>query len=186
MKKLRIIPRLDIKGPNVIKGIDLEGLRVVGNPTELARKYYEEGADEILYIDIVASLYGRENILEVIKKTVSLGVLFLSQLEGGIRSIKDIQQILRAGADKVIINTAAIKNPNFIKEASNICGSQCIVGSIEAKKTADSWEAYTENGREKTGIDAIKWAQKLVELGVGELIITSIDNKELTKVMTLN
>lgn len=177
MKKIRIIPRLDIKGPNVIKGIHLEGLRIVGNPSELAKKYYDQGADEILYIDVVASLYGRENILEIIRKTTSLGVFIPITVGGGVRTLEDIKQILRAGADKVAINTTAVKNPEFIKEASRVFGSQCIVGSIEAKKTANSWEAYIENGREKTGIDAIEWAQKLVELGAGELIITSIDKE---------
>jgi imidazole glycerol phosphate synthase glutamine amidotransferase subunit len=181
MKKIRIIPRLDIKGPNVIKGIHLEGLRIVGQPAKLARKYYEQGADEIIYIDVVASLYGRNNILEIIKETTSLGVFIPITVGGGIRTIEDIKQVLRAGADKVAINTAAIKNPKLIKEASEMFGTQCIVGLIEAKRNKNSWEAYIENGREKTGIDAIKWAKKLVELGAGEILVTSIDQEGTKK-----
>lgn len=178
MKKIRIIPRLDIKGPNVIKGVHLEGLRIVGKPAELAKKYYDQGADEILYIDIVASLYGRENILEIIKNTISLGVFIPITVGGGIRTLEDIKNILRAGADKIAINTFAVKNPEFIKKASEKFGSQCIVGSIEAKKKEENkWEVYIENGREKTGLDVIEWAKKLVELGVGELLITSIDQE---------
>lgn len=181
MKKLRIIPRLDVKGMNVIKGIHLEGLRIVGKPAELAKRYYEQGADEILYMDVVASLYGRENILEIVKETTSLGVFIPITVGGGIRTLEDIKKTLRAGADKVAINTFAIKNPEFVKEASKMFGAQCIVGSIEAKKTKNKWEAYIENGREKTGLDAIDWAKKLVELGAGELLITSIDQEGTEK-----
>lgn len=177
MKKIRIIPRLDIKGPNVIKGIHLEGLRIIGQPAELAKKYYDQGADEILYIDIVASLYGRENIREIVKATTSRGVFIPITVGGGVRTLSDIKELLRAGADKVAINSFAIKNPKFITEASRAFGTQCIVGSIEAKKNNNSWEAYIENGREKTGVDAIAWAKKLVELGAGELLITSIDQE---------
>jgi len=177
MKKIRIIPRLDIKGPNVIKGIHLEGLRVVGKPIELAKKYYEQGADEILYMDVVASLYDRESILEIIKETTSKGVFIPITVGGGVRKLEDIKNILRAGADKVAINTAAVKNPEFIRQAAEKFGSQCIVGSIEAKKKEIGWEIYIENGREKTGIDAIEWAKKLVELGAGELLVTSIDKE---------
>lgn len=174
-KKHRIIPRLDVKGPNVVKGIRLEGLRVVGNPAELAKKYYNEGADEILYIDIVASLYERNNLMHIVEQTTAEGVYIPITVGGGIRTIFDIKQILRVGADKVAINTAATRNPNLIKEAARIFGSQCIVGSIEAKYKNGKWEAYTDNGREETGLDAIEWAKKLVELGAGEILITSVD-----------
>ena len=176
MRNVRIISRLDIKGSNVVKGLRLEGLRVVGKPAELAKLYYEDGADEILYIDIVASLYERNNLSNVVKEAISLGVYVPMTVGGGIRKLEDIQELLHAGADKVAINTAATKNPQLITEAARRFGSQCIVGSIEAKKIAPgSWEAYVDNGREKTGLDAVEWAKKLVELGAGELLITSVD-----------
>ncbi len=179
---VRIIPRLDVKGSNVVKGIHLEGLRVVGKPAILARKYYEQGADEILYMDIVASLYERNNLLDVVKQTTSLGVYIPITIGGGIRTLEDIRQALRAGADKVAINTAATRNPNFITKAAQMFGSQCIVGSIEVKKVGDQkWEAYIDNGRQKTGLDAIEWAKKLIQLGAGELLITSIDAEGVQK-----
>jgi imidazole glycerol phosphate synthase glutamine amidotransferase subunit len=192
MKKKRIIPRLDVKGPNIVKGLCLEGLRIVGKPVDLAKKYYEQGADEILYIDIVASLYERNNLTDVVEQTTSAGIYIPITVGGGIRTLEDIKKILRSGADKVAINTAATKNPNFIKEAAERFGSQCIVGSIEAKKQGNSWEAYVDNGRERTGLDAIEWAKKLVELGSGELLITSVDrdglkngyDEELTRCIT--
>lgn len=175
MKKIRIIPRIDIKGPNVVKGINLEGVRVVGNPNELAKRYYEQGADELLYMDVVASLYSRNNIIDLLKKA-SEGIFIPLSVGGGIRKIEDIQDLLRAGADKVAINTAATKNPNLIKDAARIFGSQCIIGSIEAKEIMPGkWEAFVDNGREKTGLDAINWAKRLEELGIGELLITSVD-----------
>ncbi|MBN1645714.1 imidazole glycerol phosphate synthase subunit HisF [Candidatus Woesearchaeota archaeon] len=181
MKKIRIIPRLDIKGPNVIKGIHLEGLRIVGKPNELARKYYEQGADEIIYIDSVASLYSRDNLLNVVDNTTKEGVFIPLTAGGGIRTINDINAILRAGADKVAVNTAAVKNPMFIKEAAEKFGSQCIVLSVEALKVGSKkWEVTIENGREETGMDAIEWIKKAVKLGAGEVLITSVD-KEGTK-----
>lgn len=182
MKKIRIIPRLDIKGPNVVKGIRLEGIRVVGKPAVLAKKYFEQGADEILYMDVVASLYERENLLNIVRKTTSLGVYIPITVGGGIRTLGDIKQTLRAGADKVTINTAATKDPDFISKAKKKFGSQCIIGSIEAKKISENkWEAYIDSGRQKTGLDAIEWAKTLVELGVGELLITSVDKEGMQK-----
>ncbi len=177
VKRIRVIPRLDVKGPNVVKGIHLEGLRVVGKPAELARKYYEEGADELLYIDIVASLYERNNLMDVVEQAAASGVFIPITVGGGLRTIEDIRKILRSGADKAAINTAATRNPAIISEAARIFGSQCIVGSIEAKKQGDSWEAYIENGRERTGLDAVSWARKLAELGAGELLVTSVDKE---------
>lgn len=175
MRKVRIIARLDVKGPNVIKGVHLECLRVVGKPAELAEKYYLEGVDELLYIDIVASLYGRQNLLDIVNQT-SDKIFIPFTVGGGIRKIEDIREFLKAGADKVAINTAATKNPNLIKKSAKIFGSQCIVGSIEAKKIgSDKWEAYTDNGREKTGLDVVEWAKKLEKLGAGEILLTSID-----------
>ncbi len=177
MKTIRIIPRLDIKGPNVIKGVRLDCLRVIGDPQKLAARYYEEGADELLYMDIVASLYGRNNLLDIVSKAAQ-NIFIPLTVGGGIRSLEDIKQALRAGADKVAINTQATKTPEFITEAANAFGSQCIVGSIEAKRKKNGgWEAYTDNGRETTGLDAVCWAKNLVELGAGELLIISVDQE---------
>ncbi|MFX1391970.1 MAG: imidazole glycerol phosphate synthase subunit HisH [Promethearchaeota archaeon] len=178
MNKIRIIPRLDVKGPNVVKGINFEGLRVVGNPSILAKKYYDQGADEILYIDIVASLYERNNLVDIVDITTSVGAFIPITVGGGVRTLEDIRELLYVGADKIAINTAATKNPKFITEAAKMFGSQSIVGSIEAKKIGlNKWEAYIDCGREKTGLDAIEWAGDLVELGAGELLITSVDHE---------
>ncbi|UCE51513.1 MAG: imidazole glycerol phosphate synthase subunit HisF [Desulfobacterales bacterium] len=174
---LRIIPRLDIKGPNLVKGIHFEGLRVLGKPERFARFYYENGADELLYQDAVASLYGRNSLLEIIKKTSSEIFIPLC-VGGGLRSIDDIREVLRAGADKVAINSAAVKRPELIKEASRAFGSSTILVSIEAiKKTDGTYEAYIDYGRESTGVDAVNWAQHAVNLGAGELLVTSIDQE---------
>ena len=173
-KKIRIIPRLDIKGPNVVKGIQMEGLRVVGRPELFAPYYYEAGADEIIYMDTVASLYGRNNLDEIIHRAAEKLYIPLT-VGGGIRTIDDIKKLLRAGADKVAINTGAIKNPHLITEGANRYGAQCIVISIEARKTPEGWyECLTDNGREKTGVNAVEWAQKVVELGAGEIMLTSV------------
>ncbi|MEK7084723.1 MAG: imidazole glycerol phosphate synthase subunit HisF [Patescibacteria group bacterium] len=177
MNPVRIIPRLDIKGPNVIKGVHLECLRVVGDPQEIATRYYKEGADELVYIDIVASLYGRNNLLDIIERA-SENIFIPLTVGGGIRSLEDIKMILRAGADKVAINTHATKHPEFIIKAARAFGVQCIVGSIEAQRTGENkWEAFTDNGREHTGLDAVDWAKKLESLGAGELLITSVDQE---------
>ena len=170
--KIRFIPRLDIKGPNLIKGIHLEGLRVIGDPKEFARRYYEQGADELLYVDVVASLYGRNSLHDIVKLTAS-DVFVPLTVTGGIRSTDDVREILRAGADKVGINTAATKRPELIREVARKFGSQCMVLSIEAKRIAPGrWEAYADNGREPTGLDVIEWAQRGVELGAGEILLT--------------
>jgi len=181
MSNIRLIPRLDVKGANLIKGIHLEGLRVIGNPNEFARKYYEDGADEIIYMDVVASLYGRNNMLEIVKQTTQ-NIFIPITVGGGIRTIDDVKTILRAGADKVAVNTAAIKNPNIIKDISQRCGSQCMVLSIEAKKIEkNKWEAYIDNGRESTGIDVLEWAIRGVHLGAGEILLTSVDKEGTRK-----
>jgi len=178
MVKARFIPRLDVKGPNVVKGIQMEGLRVIGNPRELALKYFAQGADELLYVDVVASLYERNSLTEIIEDTASSGILIPITVGGGVRSLEDIKQILRAGADKVAINTAATRTPEIIRQAAITFGSQCIVGSIEAKKTGPGiWEAYVDNGRECTGLEVVSWAKRLEELGVGEILITSVDRE---------
>lgn len=173
----RLIPRLDIKGPNLIKGINLEGLRVIGDPKAYARKYYEDGADELLYVDVVASLYGRNSLHEIVRRSVQ-DVFVPLTVTGGIRSVDDVREMLRSGADKVGINTAATKRPELIREVARKFGSQCMVLSIEAKQVAPGrWEAYTDNGREPTGLDVVEWARQGVELGAGEILLTSIDNE---------
>jgi len=174
---LRIIPRLDIKGPNLVKGIHLEGLRVLGKPEDFAAYYYEAGADELFYQDIVASLYERNSLEDIISKTAKRSFIPLT-VGGGIRSIENIRSVLRAGADKAAINTAAIRNPAFINEASKKFGSSTIVVEIEAIKQPDGrYLAFIDNGREHTGIEAIEWAKKAEELGAGEIVITSVDNE---------
>lgn len=177
MSNLRIIPRLDIKGPNLIKGVRLEGLRVIGDPQEHAVRYYEAGADELIYMDIVASLYGRNNLSDIIKKAAR-DVFVPITVGGGIRSVDDARDILRSGADKVAINTAAVARPELIREVARRFGSQAMVLSIEAKEVAPGkWEAYTDNGRERTGLDVLAWVTQGVELGAGEVLITSVDRE---------
>jgi cyclase len=174
---LRVIPRLDIKGPNVVKGIHFDGLRVVGDPAELALRYYEGGADELLYMDVVATLYGRNSLLDIVERAAR-SIFIPMTVGGGIRSVEDIRALLRAGADKVAVNTAAVKNPDFIAEAARRFGSQCIVVSIEAKRREQGrWEALTDNGRETTGLDAVAWAHKAAALGAGEILLTSVDQE---------
>lgn len=172
---VRIIPRLDIKGPNLVKGIHLEGLRVLGKPSDFAKYYYETGADEIIFMDVVASLYERNSLHDIISETAK-SVFIPITVGGGIRTLKDIKDILRFGADKVSINTAAIKDPNFIYKASREFGSSTIVVSIEAIKNSNgNYYAYVDNGREYTGIEVSEWAKKVEELGCGEILITSVD-----------
>jgi imidazole glycerol-phosphate synthase subunit HisF len=176
-KTIRVIPRLDIKGPNLVKGIHLEGLRVLGKPEQFARIYYEEGADELIYMDVVASLYGRNSLHNIIEKTAKEIFIPLT-VGGGIRTIDDIKAVLRAGADKVSLNTIAIKYPQIIKEASLKFGSSTILVSIEAiKQKNGEYLVYTDNGREYTGVEVRSWAQRVEELGAGEIMITSIDRE---------
>ena len=174
---VRIIPRLDIKGPNLVKGVHLEGLRVLGKPYRFARHYYEQGADELIYMDVVASLYGRNSLLHFVEQT-SREIFVPLTVGGGLRTLEDIRSVLLAGADKVSLNTAAIRTPALITEASTRFGSSTIVVSIEAKKQLDgSYEAYTDNGRERTGVDVFGWAKRVEELGAGEILLTSIDQE---------
>lgn len=174
---VRIIPRLDIKGPNLVKGIHFEGLRVLGKPEDFARYYYENEADELLCMDVVASLYGRNSLLEIIERA-SKEIFIPLTVGGGLRSIDDIRKVLRAGADKVSINTAAIRRPELIREASRAFGSSTIVVSIEAiRKPNGDYEAYIDYGRERTGVNVFEWAIRAVELGAGELMVTSINNE---------
>ncbi|MFJ9534523.1 imidazole glycerol phosphate synthase subunit HisF [Herbaspirillum sp. NPDC101396] len=181
MSNVRLIPRLDIKGPNLIKGIRLEGLRVMGDPQEFALRYYEAGADELIYMDIVASLYGRNNLSDIIRRAADQVYIPIT-VGGGIRSVDDARHILRSGADKVAINTAAVANPALITQVSRRFGSQAMVLSIEAKQVAPGrWEAYTDNGRERTGLDVIEWVKRGVELGAGEILLTSVDREGTRK-----
>lgn len=174
---IRIIPRLDIKGPNLVKGVQLEGLRVLGKPERFARHYYESGADELLFMDVVASLYGRNSLLPVVERTAREIFIPLA-VGGGIRTLDDIRAVLRAGADKVAINTAAVRRPEFIREAARRFGSSTLVVSLEVIRHADGGrEAYTDNGRERTGLDAIQWAVRAAELGAGELLVTAIQRE---------
>ena len=192
MKTIRIIPRLDIKGPNLVKGIHFEGLRVLGNPNNYAQEYYNSCADELMYVDVVASLYERNSLSSIISETAKEIFIPLT-VAGGLRSIGDIMNVLKAGADKVSLNTAAIKNPELIREASLSFGSSTIVVSIEAiKQPNGSYLAYTDNGREHTGVDVLEWAQQVDEFGAGEIIISSVDKEgtaegfdiELTKMIS--
>jgi cyclase len=185
MARLRIIPRLDIKGPNLIKGIRLEGLRVVGDPHEFALRYYEQGADELVFMDIVASLYQRNNLTDIIARAADR-VFIPITVGGGIRSIDDVNTLLRSGADKVAINTAAIARPDLITEVSKRYGAQCMVLSVEAKQTGSGrWEAYTDNGRERTGLDAVDWIARAVALGAGEVMLTAVDREGTRKGLDL-
>jgi imidazole glycerol-phosphate synthase subunit HisF len=181
MANVRLIARLDIKGPNLIKGIHLEGLRKLGDPHEHAVRYYEQGADELIYIDIVASLYGRNSLTDVVRRTVK-DVFVPITVGGGVRSVEDVRELLRSGADKVAINTAAVRDPQLIRRVSERFGSQCMVLSVEAKQVAPGrWEAYTDNGREKTGLDAVEWVERAVDLGAGEVLMTSVDREGTRK-----
>lgn len=196
---VRIIPRLDIKSAakptadfsirdgagvrqhNLVKGIHLEGLRVIGDPAEHAVRYYQEGADELLYTDVVASLYERNSIADLVERTADQIYVPLT-VGGGIRTVQDIHKLLRAGADKVAINTAAIRNPGLITEAARCFGAQCIVISIQAKRHAPGkWEAYTDNGREHSGLDVVDWVRRAVDLGAGEVLLTSVDREGTRK-----
>ena len=180
MNKKRIIARIDVKNEFVIKGIHLEGLRKIGDPNKIAKKYYEEDVDEIIFMDAVAAYYDRNSLTKIIEKACE-NIFVPITVGGGIRKISDIKNALNAGADKIAINTQAVKKPNFLKEASLIFGSQCIVSSIDAKKIdQNKWEVYVDNGRESTGLDILEWAKKVESLGAGEIMLTSID-KEGTK-----
>jgi len=171
---LRLVARLDVKGPNVVKGVQMEGLRVVGNPAELARRYAED-ADELLYIDTVASLYGRNQLCELLEKTCE-EVFIPITVGGGIKTRADVKRLLDSGADKVAINTAALSNPQLIRECADYYGSQAIVVSVDAKRMErGTWEAFTDCGRERTGKEATAWAREAVALGAGEILLTSID-----------
>ena len=177
MSNIRLIPRLDIKGEYLIKGIRFEGLRKVGDPFEFAEKYYHDGADEIIYMDTVATLYGRNSLFDMVKKTTK-NIFIPITVGGGIKNLSDVEIALRSGAEKVAINTAAIKKRELINDIAKTFGSQCLVISIEAKKiSSNKWEVYVENGRQKTGIDIMDWVKQIENEGAGEILLTSVDNE---------
>ncbi len=175
----RIIPCLDVDNGRVVKGVQFVDIRDAGNPVEVARRYDEEGADEITFLDITASSDDRETIVHVVEE-VANEVFIPLTVGGGIRTLDDVRRMLNAGADKVAINTAAVFNPEFVREASDSVGSQCIVVAIDAKKVSAEgeplrWEIFTHGGRKPTGLDAIEWAKKMVDYGAGEILLTSMD-----------
>lgn len=177
MRSIRLIARLDVKGPNLIKGIHLEGLRVLGLPNDFALRYYEQGIDEIIYMDTVASLYGRNHLSDMVIEAAN-NIFVPLTVGGGIRSVEDASGLLRSGADKIAINTAAVSNPSIIPEISQRFGSQCMVLSIEAKKVSpNKWEVFVNNGRDRTGLDVVEWAKRGVSLGAGEILLTSVDKE---------
>lgn len=193
MHTKRIIPCLDVKNGKVVKGINFEGLVEVGNPVELAKKYNEQGADELVFLDITATHEGRGIMKEVVEETAKAIFIPLT-VGGGIKTIEDIGEILRAGADKVSLNSAAIKNKNLIKQGADYFGSQCIVLAVDAKRRIDNtgWNVYINGGRIDTGIDALEWIREGVDLGAGEILLTSMDadgtkkgfDVELTKIVS--
>ena len=171
----RIIPCLDVKDGRVVKGVKFLNLQDAGDPVEIAKYYSEEGADEITFLDITASFEERKTMIDVVERTA--GEVFVPlTVGGGVRTLEDIRQLLLAGADKVSINTAAVKDPEFVKRASDRYGSQCIVVAIDAKRVSNSeWDVFTHGGRNPTGIDAIEWAHKMEDYGAGEILLTSMD-----------
>tara|TARA_B100001093_G_scaffold480725_1_gene510845 strand:- start:4580 stop:5314 length:735 start_codon:yes stop_codon:yes gene_type:complete len=181
----RIIARIDIKNNYVIKGIHLEGLRKMGDPNEFALKYYSQGVDEIVFMDAVASLYDRNQLFDVIEKA-SNDVFVPIAVGGGIRSCDDVSKALEVGADKVIINTGAFRKIDLIYDIANKFGSQCLVGSIEAKRNGSKWYCYTDNGREPTDFEVGEWVVKLQDAGVGEILLTSVDQEGTKKGFDVN
>jgi len=177
MRNIRLIARLDIKGQNLIKGVRLEGLRIIGSPNEYALNYYLQGIDELIYMDSVASLYGRNHLGHIVMAAAK-DIFVPITVGGGIRSVEDATEILRFGADKVAINTAAVANPKLITDIARRFGSQCMVLSIEAKQLGDGrWEVYSNNGRERSGLDVIEWVKLGVSMGAGEILLTSVDRE---------
>jgi cyclase len=173
--KARVIPCLDVKDGRVVKGVNFVGLRDAGDPVEQARIYDAAGADELCFLDITASSDNRETILGVVRRTAEQCFMPLT-VGGGVRTVENVRELLLAGADKVLINTAAVKRPELVREAAEKFGSQCIVVAIDAKSVGpDQWEVFTHGGREPTGIDAVEWARKMETLGAGEILLTSMD-----------
>ena len=170
----RIIPCLDVKDGKVVKGINFKGLRDIGNPAAMAAEYEKQGADEITFLDISASLEARDTMLNIVSETASNLFVPLT-VGGGIRTAEDMRNALNAGADKVSVNSAAVSNPDMITECAQDFGSQCVVVAIDGKRVDDHWEVVTHGGTRFTGIDAVEWAQKVQDLGAGEILLTSMD-----------
>ena len=187
----RIIPCLDVTDGRVVKGVNFVELRDAGDPVEIARRYDEQGADELTFLDITASSDNRGLILHIVEQVASQVFIPLT-VGGGVREVEDVRRLLNAGADKVSINTSAVVNPQLVADASGRFGSQCIVVAIDAKQVGDHWEVFTHGGRKPTGLDAVEWARRMVALGAGELLLTSMDrdgtrigfNLELTRAIT--
>tara|TARA_Y100000816_G_scaffold93785_1_gene64999 strand:- start:2493 stop:3224 length:732 start_codon:yes stop_codon:yes gene_type:complete len=181
LEYLRIIPRLDIKSGNLIKGINLEGLRVLGDPNKFALEYYNQNADELLFMDVVATLYGRNNLEKTIRE-ISKDIFIPITVGGGIRNIDDASRMFENGADKIALNTAVLNNNKLLEDLVKKFGSQNIIVSIEAKNISEKlWHAYTHNGREKTNINVIDWIKKINLIGAGEILLTSIDKEGMRK-----
>ena len=174
-KKVRIISKIEIKGENVVKGRQMEGLRVMGDPCEMILKYYKDGVDEIILNDIVASLYGRNHLGSLVEE-ISRDIYIPLVVGGGIRTLEDIERLLKVGADKVCFNTIALQNPNIIDDAAKFFGSQCIVVEVQAKYRKNFWEVFSENGREKSNINVKDWLKNIEARGAGEIILTSVDD----------
>jgi len=170
----RVIPCLDVTAGRVVKGVNFVALRDAGDPVEIAARYDEQGADELCFLDITASSDQRDIILHVIE-AVAARVFIPLTVGGGVRKVEDVRRLLNAGADKVSINTAAVQNPELVREASSIVGCQCIVVAIDAKRSGDSWQVYTHGGRKATGLDAVAWAKRMAAAGAGEILLTSMD-----------
>lgn len=170
----RVIPCLDVTAGRVVKGVNFVSLRDAGDPVEIAARYDEQGADEVTFLDITASSDQRDIILHVIEAVASKVFIPLT-VGGGVRKVEDVRRLLNAGADKVSINTAAVQNPELVRQASGIVGCQCIVVAIDAKRKGDSWEVFTHGGRNATGLDAVEWAKKMEAAGAGEILLTSMD-----------
>ena len=174
MLKKRVVPCLDVKGGRVVKGVKFEDLRDMGDPAELAERYYREDADEVVFLDIGASKEERATTLDVVRRTAERLFIPLT-VGGGIRSVEDVQDALDAGADKVSMNTAAIQRPDLVRESSARFGAQCVVVAIDAKRVGDGWQVFTHGGSRPAGLDAVAWARRVAELGAGEILLTSMD-----------
>lgn len=170
----RIIPCLDIKNGRTVKGVNFEGLRDAGDPVELARRYSEEGADELVFLDITATLEKRKTLVELVKK-IAAEINIPFTVGGGIKSVDEIEELLKAGADKVSLNSSIVKNPDLINEASAAFGAQAIVAAVDAKRNKNSWNVYIKGGTEDTGLDALKWMVEVEQRGAGEILLTSMD-----------
>ena len=174
MRVIRVVPCLDVKAGRVVKGVNFVGLRDAGDPAELAARYDAEGADEVIFLDITASSDARDTLLDAVRRTADRVFIPLT-VGGGVRSVEDARMLLRAGADKVSLNTAAVARPQLVAEVSAEFGAQCTVVAIDARRTQEGWEVFTHGGRTPTGLDAVVWAKEVVALGAGEILLTSMD-----------